>query len=195
MNKDRECVRLHGDKTVLDESLIVADGGGVSNAFVYIRRGAPKSDYSPPSEPALLTQENCMFRPRVQGMLVGQTLRVLNEDPLTHNVRSIPVRNKAFNFGQPGKSEPRERVFAQPEREIEIQCDIHPWMHAYLFVMDHPYFAVSDAEGNFAIESLPAGKYSLAVWHEVLGKQDRELTIASEPATDVEFHFPSPAGR
>lgn len=189
MNRDAECVKLHGDKTVLDESLIVGAKGGVQNAFVYIRRGAPKADYAVPAKAVELVQENCMYRPRVQGMMAGQTLRVLNEDPLTHNVRSIPVRNKAFNFGQPADSEPRERVFSSPEREIEIQCDIHPWMHAYLFVMDHPFYAVSSDDGAFAIENLPPGKYVLGVWHEVLGKQDREVSITADTPPDIEFRF------
>jgi len=189
MTKDKECIKLHGEKQVLDESVIVGSDGAVQNAFVYIRRGAPKADYPIPPEPIALVQENCMYRPRVQGMLTGQTLSVLNGDPLTHNVRSFPIRNKAFNFGQPAKSEPRERVFASPEREIEIQCDIHPWMHAYLFVMDHPFFAVSEADGTFAIAGLPPGKYTLAVWHEVLGKQDLDVTVAAQDQGDVDFHL------
>lgn len=189
MSKDADCVKLHGDKPTLDESAIVAQDGGIQNAFVYIRRGAPKLAYPVPKEVIQLDQQGCMYRPRVQGMLVGQTLRVLNNDPVTHNVRSIPVRNRAFNFGQPAASVARDRVFDAPEREIEIQCDIHPWMHAYLFVMDHPYFAVSAADGGFEIANLPPGEYSLAVWHEVFGKQDRPLKVAAQDLSGVVFTF------
>ncbi len=189
MTKDPTCIKLHGDKPVLSEELIVGDDGGVQNVFVYIRRGAPKVEYPVPDEVIELDQKDCMYRPRVQGMRVGQMLRVLNNDPVTHNVRSYPVRNRAFNFGQPAESGPRDRVFDSPEREIEIQCDIHPWMHAYLFVMEHPFFAVTDDNGNYSIADLPAGDYSLAIWHEQLGKQQRDVTVAEHDAVDINFTY------
>ena len=189
MTKDPTCIKLHADNPVLSEELIVADDGGVQNAFVYIRRGAPKMDYPVPDKAIDLDQKGCMYRPRVQGMLIGQKLKVLNNDPVTHNVRSFPVRNRAFNFGQPAGTGPRERVFDAPEREIEIQCDIHPWMHAYLFVMEHPFFAVTDAGGKYSITGLPAGEYSLAVWHEELGKQQRDVKITEKNVEDESFTF------
>ena len=189
MTKDPTCIKLHGDDPVLSEELIVGDDGGVQNAFVYIRRGAPKMDYPVPTEAIELDQKDCMYRPRVQGMLVGQTLKVLNSDPVTHNVRSFPVRNRAFNFGQPAETGPRERLFDAPEREIEIQCDIHPWMHAYLFVMEHPFFAVTDAEGKYSIAGLPAGDYSLSIWHEELGRQNQDVNVADKNLEEINFTF------
>ncbi len=189
MDKDPTCIKLHGDKPVLSEELIVGDNGGVQNAFVYVRKGAPKKDYPVPSEMVKLDQKGCMYRPRVQGMMVGQTLQVLNGDPVTHNVRSFPIRNRAFNFGQPADSGPRERLFNAPEREIEIQCDIHRWMHAYLFVMDNPFFAVTDEHGAYAIEGLPPGDYSLAIWHETLGKQQQDVKVGETNVDEVNFAF------
>ncbi|MEX2113094.1 MAG: carboxypeptidase regulatory-like domain-containing protein [Pirellulales bacterium] len=189
MTKDATCIKLHGDQPVLSEELIINDDGGVRNVFVYIRRGAPKIDYPVPDQVVELDQKDCMYRPRVQGMMVGQTLRVLNNDPVTHNVRSFPVRNRAFNFGQPADSGPRERLFDSPEREIEIQCDIHPWMHAYLFVMEHPYFAVTDEGGSYSIAGLPPGDYSLAIWHEELGRQQRDVKLVDRDVDDVTFTF------
>jgi hypothetical protein len=189
MSKDAACIKIYGDKPVLGEELIVGEGGGVKNAFVYIRRGAPKGDYPVPDTVVELDQKGCMYHPRVQGMRAGQKLKVLNSDPVTHNVRSFPVRNRAFNFGQPPDSGPRERVFETAEPQIEIQCDIHPWMHAYLFVLEHPFFAVSDEAGNWSIEGLPPGQYSLAVWHEELGKQQQDLKVGDQAPTAVDFKF------
>jgi hypothetical protein len=79
-------------------------------------------------------------------------------------------------------------VFTQAEREVEVQCDIHPWMHAYIFVMDHPFFSVSDGDGAYAIEGLPPGDYALECWHEKLGKQRRDVKLGDE-SLDVSFTF------
>jgi hypothetical protein len=190
MVKDPECLKLHGDKPLMDEEILVTPGGGLQNAFVYVRN-APKMDYSVPEEPARLTQQGCMFRPRVQGVRVGQRLLIANDDRMTHNVRSFPTVNRAFNFGQPADTEPRERLFERAEREIEVQCDFHPWMHAYLFAMDHPFFSVSDADGGYAIVGLPPGDFTLEVWHEKLGKQRKTVTtLGDSELVDVNFTFP-----
>lgn len=188
-SKDAQCAKLHGDKPVWDEDLIVSDSGGVKNAFVFLRRGAPKRDYPLPEKPAVLNQQGCMFRPRVQGVRVGQRLLVGNGDPVTHNVRSFPILNQAFNFGQPPDTDTRERIFEQAEREIEVQCDIHPWMHAYIFVMDHPFFSVSDDDGKYAIDGLPPGEYTLESWHEKLGKQRQTVTVGDVLLVDVNFTY------
>ncbi len=191
MTKDAKCIELHGDKPVLDEDLIVGPDGGLKNAFVRVQRGAPKRDYPMPEADARLDQQGCMFRPRVQGIRVGQKLLVGNGDPVTHNVRSFPVVNAAFNFGQPPSTEPRVRVFERAEREIEIQCDFHLWMHAYVFVMDHPFYSVSDDSGAFSIEGLPPGEYTLECWHEKLGKKRSTVKVGDVELADVNFTYPN----
>ncbi|MBI2826331.1 MAG: hypothetical protein HYX69_16740 [Planctomycetia bacterium] len=190
MSKDAKCIEMHDGKPVLDEDLLVATGGGLKNAFIRVGRGAPKADYPMPERPAELNQQGCMFRPRVQGVRVGQKLLVGNADPVTHNVRSFPVFNQPFNFGQPAGTDPRERVFQKAEREIEVQCDFHQWMHAYIFVMDHPFFDVSADDGAYALRHLPPGEYTLETWHEKLGKQKKTITVADRDLADVDFTYP-----
>ena len=85
-----------------------------------------------------------------------------NSDPLVHNVRSLSLENRAFNIAQPAATPDRKKVFKKRERAITIQCDFHPWMKAFIFVMDHPYFAVTGKKGEFTLGGLPAGKYTLA---------------------------------
>jgi hypothetical protein len=189
MTKDPQCIKLHGDQPVLDEDVLVASDGGVKNAFVYVRRGVPEANYPMPDKPATLDQKNCMYHPRVQGIRVGQKLVVSNGDPITHNVRGFPILSRPFNFGQPPGSEPRERVFEGAEAEVEIQCDIHPWMHAYVFVMDHPFFGATGEDGRYTIEGLPPGEYTLQLWHEKFGKQRKTVTVADQPVADVDFTF------
>jgi hypothetical protein len=102
-----------------------------------------------------------------------------------HNVRGIARSNKPFNFGQPEGSAARERVFDKPEMEIRLKCDIHSWMTGFIFAMEHPFFAVSDASGAFTIPNLPAGDYTLVVWHEAYGSQEVPVSVKAGAATDV----------
>ena len=187
-----DCHKLH--KTpLLDESRIVSEKGEVANVFVYVRKGLEKKSYPIPKKPAILNQVKCMFRPRVQAVRVGQEFVMKNGDPVLHNVRSFSFRNRAFNVAQPPKSEDRKKVFKYRERAVMIQCDIHPWMKAYFFVMDHPYFAVTDEKGQFQIKGLPAGEYTLTAWHEEFGKQDVKISVGSTGSTEIGFSFKAKA--
>jgi plastocyanin len=183
-----DCHKLH-DNPLLDESRIVSAKGELANVFIYVEKGLEKKSYPIPKSPALLNQEKCMFRPRVQGIQVGQEFLMRNSDPMTHNVRSFARRNRAFNVAQPAKSPDRDRVFTRGEGAVKLQCDIHPWMTAYYFVMEHPYFAVTNEKGQFKINGLPTGEYTLVAWHEEYGEQKVEITVAATGSTDVGFTF------
>ena len=93
-----------------------------------------------------------------------------NGDPFIHNIRSLSRKNSPFNIAQPTGSPDRRKTFEAAEGPITIKCDFHRWMTAHFWVMDHPFFAVTDNEGRFSIPNLPPGKYTLAAWHEVFGK-------------------------
>ena len=180
-------------KTVpLEENMIVSAKGEIANVFVYLKEGLKEMDYPLPRQPAILNQDKSMFRPRVQGVHVGQEFLMKNSDPFIHNVRSLSIENRAFNIAQPPNSPDRDRVFTAGEHAIMIKCDFHPWMEAYLFVMDHPYFAVTDEKGQFKIEGLPAGEYTLAAWHEELGEQEKKITVDATGSLDVSFSFTRP---
>lgn len=186
--KRSDCHKLH-TTDLLDESRLVSEKGEVANVFVYVKKGIEKKSYPLPEKPAVLNQDKCMFRPRVQGIRVGQEFVMRNSDPLTHNVRSFARRNRAFNVAQPPNTPDRTRKFTAGERAVKIQCDIHPWMTAYYFVMEHPYFAVTNEKGQFKIRGLPAGEYTLVAWHEEFGEQEVKITVAATGSTDVEFSF------
>ncbi|MDE0594505.1 MAG: carboxypeptidase regulatory-like domain-containing protein [Roseibacillus sp.] len=172
----------------LDESVLVSKRGGVANVFVYVKEVLKAQSYPMPANPALVDQEKSMFRPRVQGIRVGQEVLMRNGDPFIHNVRSLSSKNRPFNIAQPAGTPDRLKVFKEQEGPITIKCDFHPWMTAHFFVMDHPFFAVTDEEGNFSIKGLPAGEYTLGAWHEKFG--DKELTVTVGPqAKKVGFLF------
>jgi hypothetical protein len=185
--KGSDCHKVH--KTVLlDENLLVSKMGEVANVFVYVKEGLTAKEYPVPKTSVLLNQDKCMFRPRVQGIRTGQKFRMKNSDPLIHNVRSLSLKNRPFNIAQPAGTADREKVFTAGEK-IRLQCDFHPWMMAYVFVMEHPYFAVTDEKGQFQIEGLAAGTYTLGAWHEELGEQEAKITVDASGSAKVGFTF------
>ncbi len=178
------------DKHPLSEVKLVSARGEVQNVFVYVKKGLPAGKSFPaPKKGALVNQKKSMFRPRVQGILIGQEVSMRNSDPVIHNVRSLSSENRPFNIGQPAGTPDRKKVFKNKEGPIELRCDFHPWMRAYLFVMDHPFFAVTDRHGHFIIKNLPAGEYTLAIWHEAFGEQEQKITVKSGGLKDIEFEF------
>ncbi|MFQ5525644.1 MAG: carboxypeptidase regulatory-like domain-containing protein [Thermoanaerobaculia bacterium] len=189
MDADPVCAGLHPEGA--ETQTVVADGGGLANVFVYVKEGISGS-YDAPSEPALLDQQGCTYRPHVSGIMTAQTLVIRNSDPTLHNVHALPNNNEEFNQGQPFQDMELEKEFANAEVMVRFKCDVHPWMGAYIGVVDHPFFAVSGADGSFSIGGLPAGDYVLEAWHETLGTQTQSVTVGADGAVDVSFDF-SPA--
>ncbi len=183
-----ESASLHQDG-LFDEAVLVGQDRGLANVFVYVKKGVEKKGYPMPAGPAVLDQDKSVFRPRVQGVRVGQTVLTRNSDPFIHNVRSLSVKNRPFNIAQPPKTPDRERVFGRVEGPIRLGCDFHRWMTAYLFVMDHPFYAVTDENGRFKIEGLPVGEYTLEAWHEEFGDQRTAITVGASGAAEADFTF------
>lgn len=186
INMTPESARLY-DKQPLNENVLTGKNGGLANVFVYAKRGVERKEYPIPDKPALLDQQKSMFRPRIQGVRVGQKFIIRNSDPYIHNTRSLSLRNRAFNIGQPPKSADRERVFKRAEGPIRLGCDFHRWMAAWIFVVDHPFFAVTDANGNFEIKGLPPGEYTFEAWHEEYG--DKRITLKIDGSAQLNFTY------
>lgn len=179
--KDEKCKCLHEKAPKLDD-LVVGPDGGVQWAFVRVTKGLEGKSFEPPTSPAVLDQKGCLYAPHVLGVQVGQPVEFRNGDPVNHNCHGLPFDNREFNFNQlPGASD--QRKFPRPEI-FKLKCDYHPWMSAWIGVVDHPYFAVTDADGRFAIKGLPPGKYTLEAWHERLKGPAVEITVAG-PKTEV----------
>jgi plastocyanin len=183
---DPKCFAMHKDAPLLSDREVVSADGGVQWAFVYVKN-APAGDYPVPGDEVVLDQVGCRYTPHVLGVRVGQTLALHNSDALLHNVRAIARENKPINYGQPAGSAPRKKVFDKAEMEIRIKCDVHPWMTAFTFAMDHPFFAVTDENGAFTIPNLPAGDYTLVCWHESYGEQEMIVSVKGGAPTDVSF--------
>jgi plastocyanin len=188
MDEDPQCAALH--KTpVFDQSEIVNRNGTLANVFVYVKSGLDGKTFAPSSTPVTIDQRGCWFFPRVLGIQVGQTLKVINSDPVTHNIHPRPHDNREWNHSQSPGAPPIERKFTAPEVMIRVKCNIHGWMHAWIGVVSNPYFAVTGSDGSFELANLPPGTYTIGAWQEVLGSQEQSVTISPSSKNTVDFTF------
>jgi len=171
------------------ETYVVGGDGSLGNAFVYIKDGLGDMAFPAPSEPVVLDQKGCRYHPHVMGVQVGQPLQIVNSDPVGHNIHPVPKENRGFNLSQPKQDMKSEKTFTQPEVMIPVGCDVHNWMNAWIGVLDHPYFAVTGADGSFALENVPPGSYTLAAWHEKLGEQTAQVTVDASGKATADFAF------
>ncbi len=188
MEADRNCVSQHQDPVYLQQ-VEVNEQGGLRNVFVWVKQGLESQTFQPPSTPVVLDQRGCIYVPRVLGIQTGQKLKVLNSDPAMHNVHPLPRQNQEFNLSQPPNGLPLVKTFEHPEVMVRVMCNIHPWMRAYVAVVPHPYFAVTATDGSFEIRDLPPGEYTLAAWHETLGRQEQKVTVGVNETKAVRFVF------
>jgi plastocyanin len=186
MNSDPVCAKEATNNET--EYYVVGDGGGLGNVFVYVKSELQGS-FPPASDTLILDQHGCRYTPHVFGIQVGQTLQVLNSDPTLHNIHATPANNAEFNTGQPIQGMTFDRTFDNVEVMVPFKCDVHGWMNAYVGVLDHPFFAVTGSDGAFDISGLPPGTYTIEAWHEELGTQETEVTVAEGGTAEVSFTF------
>jgi len=177
----------HARRTTKD--VLLSANGGLQNVFIYISTGLENFAYAPPQAPVVLDQQGCDFVPHVIGIQVGQPLRIINSDKTLHNVHAQAKTNKAFNLGMTVKTPEVQRVFDAPEVMIPIRCNVHPWMEAYIGVVTHPFYSVTDSTGFFSLRQIPAGSYTLEAWHEKFGRLTRQLVIGERDSSAVTFTF------
>jgi hypothetical protein len=157
---------------VPDETLVVnPENKGLANAIVFLekRPGNIKPELAKaPEDPIYFDQKGCRFHPHVLLVQVGRPLLIQSDDSITHNTHTFPSRNKTFNQAiPPGERQGVACDYTKPEPgPIAVACDLHNWMKAYHFPIDHPYAQVTDKDGKFKIDGLPAGTQSFSVWHE-----------------------------
>jgi plastocyanin len=191
---DPPCCALH-EKPPAMENLVVDPNGGVRWAFVYVIAGLEGREFSAPKEAVTIDQKGCVYTPHVAGAQVGQQVSFRNTDPMLHNVHPIPFVNREYNFGQLQGTVSSVK-FTMKEVPIKVVCNVHPWMTAFVCVVDHPYWAVTDAAGKFEIPGLPAGKYTIGIWHEGLetvdGKNQVEITVKANAGLDFQMQKKAP---
>ena len=183
-----ECAAQHPQGNPPAGDVLVNDGR-VQNALVYIKDGLGTRVFAVPTEPVSVDQKGCIFLPRVVGVQVDQPLKFLNSDALAHNVHGFAQTAKPWNVSLGVKGMTRTIKADKPETVIEVKCDVHPWMRAYVGVFSHPYFAVSGTDGSFTFRNLPPGEYTLEAWHERFGKRSQKVSLGGKETKEVEVKF------
>lgn len=187
MSADPVCQQQHSTP-VTSEEVVVNGQGGLKNVFVYVKDGI-KGSTPAPTTPVTLDQSGCWYKPHIFGIQVGQPLSIVNSDATLHNINAKPTANQPFNVAQPVKGMKTTKTFTKPEVMVKFKCNVHPWMNAYVGVVDHPFFNVSDDQGGFTLAGLPAGTYTVEAWHEKFGTQTQSVTLADGETKSIELTF------
>lgn len=181
VNKDEQT--CGHDNKESEELVINGDSKGVKNVVVSLVGIAEGKKID--ASAATLDQKECVFIPHVMAVSAGADVDLLNSDNVMHNLHSWSIKNPAFNEGVSGGGKMTKK-FEIPEI-VKITCDVHKWMSSFVVVNDNPYFAVTDENGGFRIENVPAGKYAIEAWQEKLGKRKGEVTVKPKEEVVVDF--------
>jgi hypothetical protein len=108
---------------------------------------------------------------------------------VTHNIHPRAQNNREWNQSQDPGSPPLARKFVRPEIMIRVKCNVHPWMKAWVGVVDSPYFAVTSADGSFEIGNVPPGTYTVEAWHEQFGLSQQQVVVTASSKVEAAFLF------
>jgi hypothetical protein len=193
MDADPVCASANPDAHAED---LVVNGDKLANVLVYIKEGKVGDknfsglSFPAAAQPATLDQKGCHYVPHVVGVQVNQTFNVTNSDPTAHNVNVDARQNEKFNQGQSPGAAPITKQFKRAETVIPVKCNQHPWMRAYVGVLQHPFFAVTDPSGKFEIKGVPAGTYTVTAWHEKYQQGiTQSVTVGPGAAATSDFSF------
>jgi plastocyanin len=170
------------------ETLLLSPSGGVKNAVVFLAHERMEGWRSPMT--FQIDQRRCAFVPRVLIVPPGATIEVLNSDGILHNFHTLSRANPSVNLAQPARARPLRMRFEHPEI-IQVKCDVHGegFMRAWIVVASHPYYALTDEDGQFRLPDLPQGPHILEVWHEVLGTTRVPVSVGASGEVKVTIKF------
>jgi hypothetical protein len=163
--------------------------GGLANVEVFLK-GVQKGKANPTGS-ITLTNNHCMFEPRVQGASVGQQIKIASNDPILHNTHPQVAETNAtlYNIALPYKGFSVVKPLPTTPELIRVKCDAHEWMRAWIWEFDHPYYATTDESGHFKITDVPAGTYTIVAWHEIMGQKEASAAVTPGKPVTVDFSF------
>lgn len=182
------CVKANA-APVIPPQVVIGDGGALAEVAVYVKSGLGNRHFDAPQNSVILEQKACMYEPHVIALMVNQKLEVRNDDSTTHNVHLLAKTNQPWNKSQPLGGPAIEETFAKPELAIPVACNVHPWMRAFAFVFDNPYYEITSNSGAFELRNLPPGSYTIEAWQERYGTQEQTVTVGPKESKVISFTF------
>lgn len=176
-------------RQAVSEDLVLGKKGAVRNAVVYIQGAVSGAKRFPqPEGGGVLEQKGCRFVPHVTLVGKGLDLRFRNSDRIVYSLRTVSRANPSIDIALT-PSQPEKTIrFERPEI-FEIRCSVHHWMNGWIVVADHPYYAVTNDEGNYRFTDVPAGDYYLALWHEKFGLKTKRIRVREGEETRIDFRL------
>ena len=182
------CNKQHSSPA-LTEEVVPGNDGTLQNVIVYLKGDLSSYAFKVPESSAKLDQNGCIYKPHVISLMVGQPLEVTNSDQATHNIHSLAKANRPRNDSQSPGTAPIIQSFSHQEIAIQVKCNVHPWMKAYVAVFSNPYFQVTGEDGSFEIKNVPPGEYKLLAWHEMYGTSEKAITVAPNESKAITITF------
>lgn len=188
-----DCLKYHKDNQAPPVDSLVVTDGKLKNVFVVLHKGPglEKRVFATRKEPAMVNNVGCTYDPHVVGVMRLQPVEITSADEVEHNVHWNGTGRNASNVNLSGRGQSAVRQFVdrEPDYMVRVKCDKHGWMVGWIGVVEHPYFAVTKADGTYAMKDVPEGEYEVLAWHEVLGKQTAKVTIEPKKAAALDFTF------
>jgi len=181
-----DCAAMH--KTAPTTHFYVVGPKGELADVVVSLKGVTGKSTGASAPPIVLDQKGCLYAPQILAIQTSQKLVVRNSDKCIHNVHCTPTvaGNDEHNDAQMPGGADLTYTFPKPEMFLRFKCDVHPWMFAWVSVIDSPYFCVSDTGGKFVIKNVPPGKYTVEADHRKFGSQTQDVEVKD---SDVSVNF------
>jgi plastocyanin len=186
------CGPRSGATTIVSRVYLRAPDNSLADVLVVLtgERLAKRRWPAPATKPVIVNR-GCQFEPYVTAIQMGQSVTFENLDRVLHNVHLRPTvaGNPDINVAMMPKARPIVARFNAAESFIRVECNVHPYMVAYVCVVDHPFFALTKEDGRFQIPNIPAGEYTLVAAHRVAGVLEKKIKVTDEEPAEVEFVF------
>ncbi len=176
-------------ETLPNETYLIDSQGGLKNVVVFIE-DAPPGKAPDRQKENFLYNDGCRYAPHVLAFQKGERLRVKSHDPKLHIPHGYLGERTVFNLSLPFRNTTIDATSKiRHSGTMKVVCDTHAWMLGFVHVFDHPFFAVTNEQGTFAIPDLPPGNYLLKAWHEDGGIKSQEIVVPESGELRVSFDF------
>jgi len=171
-----------------DERLVVDEEKGIKDVVVWLDKVEGGKSLDSLGAEFILDQKICAYNPHVLIVPINTPVKILNNDKILHNIHTYGVKNKPVNLAQPRFKKTIKMTFTEPEK-VQVRCDVHGWMSAWIIAAEHAYYTVTNEKGEYSLDGIPPGKYTLNFWQESLGEKELEVTIKEEKNVQLDFAF------